>query len=138
MQLIELAIQVDTGTWYSDVSGAFDQGSEYFFTATTTNSFTTWFTTGIPFVDGHVYGIKSRATDKATNVQMVFTTNISTLTFTFDNVAPVALIQVPVGEATVPRVNSLPIDLGNGVGHVEHESESCATAHPPRRIDAVL
>ncbi len=112
VQTVELAIQVDTGTWYSNVSGTFDQNSEYFFTAASTNNFTTWFATGIPFVDGHVYGIKARATDKATNVQMVFTTNISTLTFTFDNVPPVTVIQVPVGEPSVPRVNSLPIISG--------------------------
>ena len=113
VQTVELAIQVDTGAWYSDVSKTFDQPSEYFFTAPSTNSFTTWFATGIPFVDGHVYGIKSRATDKATNVQNVFTTNISTLTFTFDNVPPVALIQVPVGEFNgTPRVSSLPLISG--------------------------
>ncbi len=112
VQTVELAIQVDTGTWYSNVSGTFDQNSEYFFTAASTNNFTTWFATGIPFVDGHVYGIKARATDKATNVQMVFATNISTLTFTFDNVPPVTVIQVPVGEPSVPRVNSLPIISG--------------------------
>jgi hypothetical protein len=113
LQTVELAIQVDTGAWYNDGTGAFDvAGPEHFFTAVTTNSFTTWFATGIPFVDGHVYGIKARATDKATNVQTVFATNISTLTFTFDNVPPVTLIQAPVGEPTVPRVNSLPVISG--------------------------
>ena len=33
VQTVELAVQVDTGAWYSDVSGTFDQSSEYFFTA---------------------------------------------------------------------------------------------------------
>ena len=112
VQTVELAIQVDTGTWYSNVSGTFDEVAEYFFTTTSTNSFTTWFSSNIPFVDGHVYSVKSRATDKATNVQTVFTTNISTLTFTFDNVIPVTLIQVPVGAPTVPRVSSLPTISG--------------------------
>jgi hypothetical protein len=45
-------------------------------------------------------------------VQTIFTSNISTLTFTFDNVAPVAYIQQPVGEPTEPRLSNLPTISG--------------------------
>ncbi len=112
VQTVELAVAVDTGGWYNDSNNTFDQTSEYFFTAVTTNAFSTWFSSNIPFQDGHVYGIKARATDKATNVQTIFTSNVSTLTFTFDNVAPVTYIQKPVGAPSVPRTSSLPIISG--------------------------
>jgi hypothetical protein len=119
IQTVELAIQVDTGAWFNDGSGAFDiTNPEHFFTAITTNNFTTWFTTGIPFVSGHTYSVKSRATDKATNVQMVFSAGISTISFVFDNSKPTSGVTFPDGTqvlSSIPQVQGTASDNYAGV-----------------------
>ncbi|MCB4757108.1 MAG: Ig-like domain-containing protein, partial [Elusimicrobia bacterium] len=115
---VELAIQVDTGTWYSGTSKTFDATEETFFAAVPTDGFQTWFATGIPWVTDHVYSIKSRATDKATNVQQVFTTGVSTLTFTYDNKEPDSRVTFPDGtqvRSTISQVEGTASDTKAGV-----------------------
>ena len=121
---VELAIKVDTGTWYDELTKTFDivdPGPEHFFTANNDGGFVTWSTASIPWVSGHTYWIKSRATDKASNVQTIFTPTISTITFLYDNTPPTVVISSPVANT---RTNNLPNILGTANDNVAGNLQS--------------
>ncbi|OVE77522.1 hypothetical protein BVX98_02455, partial [bacterium F11] len=121
IETVELAIRVDTGTWYSGVSETFDAGGETFFTAKTTNSYQTWFATGIPFVSGHEYWVKSRSTDKATNEEDNFVVSVNTITFTFDSDKPESRVTFPDGtevRSTISQITGTASDGKAGVDRV--------------------
>ncbi len=121
VQQVELAIYVDTGGWYNEANNTFDQSSEHYFVTSSTNGFATWFSTGIPFVSGHIYALRSRATDKANNVQTIFATAVSTLSFTFDNTAPASQVTFPDGtqvRSTIPQILGTASDNKSGVAYV--------------------
>ena len=124
MSKVELAIKVDTGTWYDELTKTFDivdPGPEHFFTANNDGGFVTWSTASIPWVSGHTYWIKSRATDKASNVQTIFTPTISTITFLYDNTPPTVVISSPVANT---RTNNLPNILGTANDNVAGNLQS--------------
>ena len=121
VSVVELAIQVDTGTWYSRGTGMFNQGSETFFNATSTNSFTTWFSSGFPFVSGHDYYIKSRATDRANNEEENFVVSVNTITVTVDSDQPSSRVTFPDGlevRSAISQVTGTAADGKSGVDQV--------------------
>ena len=111
---VEVAVQVDTGTWYNYGTRGFSVGTEAagYFDAKTDDGFVTWYAT-VPWTTGHLYGIKAKAWDKAGNKQDIFPVGVSTITFTFDNSTPTIVISTPIGVAGgAPRMNYLPTISG--------------------------
>src|SRR5262249_4529434 len=100
IQQVDVAIYVDTGAWFNEVNGQFDQPSEHYFTAQTSTSWAVWYTTGVAFVNGHSYNVASRALDKANNQESTFSVGVNSNTFTFET-------QGPTSQVTYPTVNAV-------------------------------
>ena len=67
---------------------------------------------------GHVYTVKSRATDKATNVEQNFVSGTNNVSFLYDNTIPTVAITNPVGEPATPRYSSLATITGTAADNV--------------------
>src|SRR5207249_336538 len=88
---------------------------ETFYQAKQTGSdWSTWYSSGIPWVSGHRYWVKSRATDKAGNVEALFNVSVNTNTFVYDNTVPQVGITIP----SALRYNSLPTISGTSSDNV--------------------
>jgi len=102
VEKVEFEIQVDTGTFYRAGTNSFDSAVSSFNVAITTKNWQLWTYENVPWTSGRKYTIRTRALDKAGNLQTSYAVGVNSVTFTYDTTPPLSSIIEPSG----PRESS--------------------------------